>query len=1728
ASGSAPTEGATGFQLPWAAIPKFIPGTTDVTEYSRKLEFLAAMWPREHLSLLAPRAALQVEGTAFKKISSLSPEKLKSNDESGIKLLVSTLGRSWGKTDLEAKYDVFEKALYGTVQKPDETNDSYLARHDVHFEELLSQGVTFEQVRAYILLRQSQLSTEDRKKIIVEMGGSLEYKKVCSSIRLLGSRFFADLQGQKTAKTRTYDANLVEDAPPEESDRAYGAFSASAADEGEIELDDSFLEIMVASEDQDALQVQAFEEELENFFQDTPELQEALVSYIEARSRLLAKKKSRGFWPIGAGKGSTKGGRGFKGSGKGKGKHREQLLARIARSTCRICGEKGHWKAECPRRKQNSSGEATTTVAEAFTEALEVPGRDDEVPVPEISTQLPADALSLESSSASEAPPSETSGSSLGMRLARLRDPVQNLTLEQLQALSLEAHGAHVVNFGTKVKGRTFQDVVENEAEWTKWIVEHMSTSPKRSHQSFIMYVEKYVSQAEEIEAALIETAISGEPPVRMIAQAKPKVRSSSKAAPKASSRPVSEAVSEDPWEFMEEPAIPDQVTALNHRMLTMEQMMQVTSCQRELEALLASSFSTSAAAQNLEDQAKKILLAKSGIQVVKNFLKQVPWHELSESSSRDRVIVKDSEAQKPPAYVSFGMYVHGGVVGITKVARSFPWLTRLITYLVRLSDPNHRFTSVGISCNACAEPHRDSYNSERHDNLVIPLEYPDTGGEIWVAKALQARQQSQERVCGRKELSGTLVALKPALHLNPHCWHATASWTGNRILSIGYSLKASHKLMLQDRNWLKNLGFRLPAQHAANACFTAFRQAEDAAWEVYQDSMLSYDQPSDAQLDLLEVYINGDSRQTVISPLQTGNGSSGIPGSVSSDEELSSHSLAEGQDLEAEADNSQTIRLAAGRWHGPAKVICQACLLEGMAKLNTSRASGSSQGPSAALENDDVGQPEQELTPQVSSQEPDTSSPRAPEVERDLAAPSVSGPMADSAQEPPSIDASTIPVPESEDGLYEEPILLTSHVLEPENILEKDPLMEFSTLHVSHDFSGPPIAEDNLPFVEHPLECSVHQAFALEVPVKAKDLKRWAQESAPEQLATIAAVSKRARSEVCVKDLSPRELELFEQAKAKELQCWVQTSAIRSVLRRKLNPEQILRSRWILTWKAPEVGESQPRAKARLVVLGFQDPKLVDVLRDAPTLSKEGRALVLQTIASCKFQLGSFDIKTAFLRGKADESNPLAMEPPKELRRLLNMRDDEVCQLLGNAYGRVDAPLLFYKELSKQLEALGFTKHPLEPCVFLLYSKDKLHGILGVHVDDGVCGGDQVFLDKIQQLQATLPFGSRKFKDFVFTGIRLEQLPDFTIRASQREYIRNVQHIDVGRHRRQTPEAPLSEEERSKLRGLVGSLQYAVTHTRPDVAAKLGEVQSQITTGTVQTLLTANRVLREAQEFEQVCVFYLPIPVSNLTFVSFGDASFASSKNLNSHQGVFICATDERLESLWHLPFLLIEAMVDCGCCNDVAVSPNLQLFYGVVCILYVLSSLAEFLAAGMDGPDTMLAYMIPAALFVMQYQMSRRRAHWAPAGEVVTEGTRRVVLPACLYTNFIRGEWDFGALQLCRLLWVTLLILGTFTSLKKYQLMRKMALHSTELTYRMPFEVFLRVGRDHTEADIAADERLQQEERALGSFTQRAEEQTRSGSFMAEPLTAERRLDDYDKYVGRDVSMQAATWLG
>ena len=75
------------------------------------------------------------------------------------------------------------------------------------------------------------------------------------------------------------------------------------------------------------------------------------------------------------------------------------------------------------------------------------------------------------------------------------------------------------------------------------------------------------------------------------------------------------------------------------------------------------------------------------------------------------------------------------------------------------------------------------------------------------------------------------------------------------------------------------------------------------------------------------------------------------------------------------------------------------------------------------------------------------------------------------------------------------------------------------------------------------------------------------------------------------------------------------------------------MRCRWILSWKPPLPGATEHRPKARLVILGFEDPDLSVVPNDAPTLSKDGKQLILQKVASNKWSLLNFDISTAFLK---------------------------------------------------------------------------------------------------------------------------------------------------------------------------------------------------------------------------------------------------------------------------------------------------------------------------------------------------------------------------------------------------------------------------------------------------------------------------------------------------------------
>ena len=339
----------------WSLLPSFDPGTDDAREYAQKVRFLHGVLPQKDRGQLAPRLAMLCKGTAWSQVRALDPEKL-THPTDGIKLLLQALS-SWEESEEMATYEKFEKVMYRISQKSDESTTSFVNRLGVAFAEL-GDTVTVKDFHAFVLLRQSCLSVDDKKKILTMTNGKMETKLIDQAMRSLATRV---LTSANEPKKKVYPVNYSEVDHGEPSEPGETAWHVSPEEEDE---EGESIEYLAQQGDADALTIQTFEQDLEDLFQSTPDLQTALVSYQEARMKLSERKKFRGFWPTSrgfGGKGKSKGkGKSFSKSTFGGGK--TSLLDRISKTHCKLCGEKGHWKAECPNRSKENANFVLSSV----------------------------------------------------------------------------------------------------------------------------------------------------------------------------------------------------------------------------------------------------------------------------------------------------------------------------------------------------------------------------------------------------------------------------------------------------------------------------------------------------------------------------------------------------------------------------------------------------------------------------------------------------------------------------------------------------------------------------------------------------------------------------------------------------------------------------------------------------------------------------------------------------------------------------------------------------------------------------------------------------------------------------------------------------------------------------------------------------------------------------------------------------------------------------------------------------------------------------------------------------------------------------------------------------------------------------------------------------------------------------------------------------------------------
>jgi len=394
----------------------------------------------------------------------------------------------------------------------------------------------------------------------------------------------------------------------------------------------------------------------------------------------------------------------------------------------------------------------------------------------------------------------------------------------------------------------------------------------------------------------------------------------------------------------------------------------------------------------------------------------------------------------------------------------------------------------------------------------------------------------------------------------------------------------------------------------------------------------------------------------------------------------------------------------------------------------------------------------------------------------------------------------------------------------------------------------------------------------------------------------------RKKRVEINEKKLSLSEKELIRFAKGKEVKEFIKEKVVARLLQGEhVHPDDIMKMRFVLTWKKDPESPDGKKGKARLVVLGFQDPYLGKETTCSPTLNKRSKQMLLQTVVQHGWKLYKGDVTAAFLQGRPLEGkNKYALAPP-ELAEAMGLPPGErVVRLLKSVYGLATAPLDWYLEVDRVLRTLGGHRCYTDPCVWTFCEKGRLVGIIGAHVDDFLIAGAEenpLWKRITENLLAAFRWTPWETGTFKQCGVKVQQMDDGSIVQDQEEYLQTIEEIDLDKDRAKEGSSPVTEKERSELRALLGALQWIVTQSRPDASVDVNLIQSEVTTATVDTIHTANKIVRKIK-VNGVTKMYTRKIDGEPVMVCWSDASWANRKDAKSTGGYVITPTSpETLE---------------------------------------------------------------------------------------------------------------------------------------------------------------------------------------------------------------------------------------
>ena len=302
----------------------------------------------------------------------------------------------------------------------------------------------------------------------------------------------------------------------------------------------------------------------------------------------------------------------------------------------------------------------------------------------------------------------------------------------------------------------------------------------------------------------------------------------------------------------------------------------------------------------------------------------------------------------------------------------------------------------------------------------------------------------------------------------------------------------------------------------------------------------------------------------------------------------------------------------------------------------------------------------------------------------------------------------------------------------------------------------------------------------------------------------------------------------------------------------------------WVMTEKGEEV-------RARLTARGYEEEE--EFPKDSPTMQKFSFRLLLMLATLNSWVIETTDIKSAFLQGsKLDRL--VYVKPPKEADMKGKLWRLEKC-----LYGLKDASRQWYLKVAKKLDELGFKRSKYDHGLFYKLHGGKLIGLIGLHVDDFLtCGGKMFKMSILPKLLKHFQVGKSESSEFMYTGYKIVQ-NNSGIKLDQVDYVQNIRVPMLDAERLKQKEQPMEQEELTSYRGMVGTLNWTVGNTRPDLSFEMIHLSTRFKGGKIEDLAAAKKALVNLQRNAAYVTISNVQPIDQCEIWCFSDAAF---RNLN------------------------------------------------------------------------------------------------------------------------------------------------------------------------------------------------------------------------------------------------------